>query len=228
MKITGFTAWLVEHDPGPKFIWRDGLPGSHGDIPRGTKPHKAVVRMETDAGLYRRDRNQPRRRAWSTWSSGAITSSSARTRCHRAAVAPDLGDRPRRRDAHDASRHRRQARLGHQIQEGRHADLADAGRQRPRVPAYASTVTWDTMDEYERYIKQCMRRGLHRLQAARLGRRRSGRRALAQPAQMDRPRRRPDVRRLRRLGLRRPRCGSAACSRSAASSGTRSRCASSS
>ena len=36
MKITGFTGWLVEADPGPKFIWRDGLPGSHGDIPRGT------------------------------------------------------------------------------------------------------------------------------------------------------------------------------------------------
>ena len=26
----------------------------------------------------------------------------------------------------------------------------------PRCPAYASTVTWDTMDEYERYIKQCI------------------------------------------------------------------------
>ena len=27
------------------------------------------------------------------------------------------------------------------------------------MPAYASTVTWDTMDEYERYIKQCMDEG---------------------------------------------------------------------
>ena len=51
MQITGFTAWLVEHEPGPKFIWRDGIPGSHGDIPRGSKPHKAVIRMETDAGI---------------------------------------------------------------------------------------------------------------------------------------------------------------------------------
>lgn len=23
MKITGFTGWLVEREPGPKFIWRD-------------------------------------------------------------------------------------------------------------------------------------------------------------------------------------------------------------
>ena len=51
MKITGFTAWLVEHEPGPKFIWRDGIPGSHGDIPHGSKPRKAVIRMETDSGL---------------------------------------------------------------------------------------------------------------------------------------------------------------------------------
>ena len=28
-----------------------------------------------------------------------------------------------------------------------------------RVPAYASTVTWDTMDEYERHIKECMGEG---------------------------------------------------------------------
>ena len=52
MKITGFTCWLLETDPGPYFIWRNGLPGSHGDIPRGTKPRKAVLRMETDGGDF--------------------------------------------------------------------------------------------------------------------------------------------------------------------------------
>ncbi|MEO8245155.1 MAG: racemase, partial [bacterium] len=52
MRITGFTGWLVESEPGPAFIWRDGLPGSHGDIPRGTRPRKAVIRMETDSGLF--------------------------------------------------------------------------------------------------------------------------------------------------------------------------------
>ena len=30
------------------------------------------------------------------------------------------------------------------------------GGNSSKVPAYASTVTWDTMDEYERYIKQCI------------------------------------------------------------------------
>ena len=33
------------------------------------------------------------------------------------------------------------------------------GGNDPKVPAYASTVTWDTMDEYERYIKQCADEG---------------------------------------------------------------------
>jgi L-alanine-DL-glutamate epimerase-like enolase superfamily enzyme len=33
------------------------------------------------------------------------------------------------------------------------------GGNDPRVPAYASTVTWDTMDEYERHIKECADEG---------------------------------------------------------------------
>jgi L-alanine-DL-glutamate epimerase-like enolase superfamily enzyme len=33
------------------------------------------------------------------------------------------------------------------------------GGNDPKVPAYASTVTWDTMEEYERHIKECMDEG---------------------------------------------------------------------
>ena len=33
------------------------------------------------------------------------------------------------------------------------------GGYSPRVPAYASTVTWDTIDEYERHIKECADEG---------------------------------------------------------------------
>lgn len=33
------------------------------------------------------------------------------------------------------------------------------GGNNPRFPAYASTVTWDTMDEYERHIKEAMEEG---------------------------------------------------------------------
>ena len=76
------------------------------------------------------------------------------------------------------------------------------GGNDPKVPAYASTVTWDTMEEYERHIKHCMDVGFTRVQAACLGRRQGGCEALPQPAQVGRPRRRSDVRRLGRLGLR--------------------------
>ena len=33
------------------------------------------------------------------------------------------------------------------------------GGNNPKVPAYASTVTWDTMEEYERHIKECRDEG---------------------------------------------------------------------
>jgi L-alanine-DL-glutamate epimerase-like enolase superfamily enzyme len=33
------------------------------------------------------------------------------------------------------------------------------GGNDPKVPAYASTVTWDTMEEYERHIKECADEG---------------------------------------------------------------------
>jgi len=33
------------------------------------------------------------------------------------------------------------------------------GGNDPKVPVYASTVTWNTMDEYERHIKECMDEG---------------------------------------------------------------------
>jgi L-alanine-DL-glutamate epimerase-like enolase superfamily enzyme len=33
------------------------------------------------------------------------------------------------------------------------------GGNDPKVPAYASTVTWDTVEEYERHIKECMDEG---------------------------------------------------------------------
>ena len=79
MKIVGFTVWLVEADPGPKFIWRDGLPGSHGDIPAGTRPRKAVLRMETDSGVMASLEIELATLCW-TLSPGAITRFWAKTR----------------------------------------------------------------------------------------------------------------------------------------------------
>lgn len=153
MKITGFTAWLVEHEPGPKFIWRDGIPGSHGDIPRGTKPRKAVIRMETDTGLY----------GAIEMNRGEAVVDLVRRRYHEF-----LGENPLLTE--------RMWRLIWEIDrieeihmralgmldmlcwdvKSQHAKMPIyqmLGGDDRVVPAYASTVTWPTMDEYERYIK---------------------------------------------------------------------------
>lgn len=153
MKITGFTAWLVEADPGPKFIWRNGLPGSHGDIPRGTRPRSAYIRMDTDSGLY--GLIEMRR--------GDAVVDLVNRRFHEF-----IGENPLLTE-----------RMWHLVWEvdrveeihmrslgmldilcwdvkSQHAKMPIyqmlGGNERV-VPAYASTVTWPTMEEYERYIK---------------------------------------------------------------------------
>ena len=153
MKITGFTGWLVEADPGPKFIWRDGLPGSHGDIPRGTRPHKAVIRMETDSGLF----------GTIEMNRGDAVIDLVRRRYHWF-----IGENPllTERMWHlmweiDRIEEIHMRALGmldilcwdvKSQQAGMPIYQMLGGNDRI-VPAYASTVTWPTMDEYERYIK---------------------------------------------------------------------------
>ncbi|RUT29264.1 racemase [Arsenicitalea aurantiaca] len=155
MKITGFTAWLLEADAGPNFLWRAGLPGSHGDIPPGQRQRKAVVRMETDSGLV----------GGIELVRGDMTLDLVRRRFHHF-----IGENPLLTE-----------RMWHLIWEVdrveeinmRHMGVLDmlcwdiksqragmpiyqmlGGNERV-VPAYASTVTWDTLEEYERHIKLC-------------------------------------------------------------------------
>ena len=155
MQITGFTVWLVETDPGPRFIWRGGLPGSHGDIPPGTCPRKAVLRMETDAGLFGSldhgrgdgllDLVQRRfhgflgenplmtERLWSLiWEIDRIEELPMRALGLVDILAWDIKSQVAGMPIHQML--------------GGHAT---------RVPAYASTVTWPTLAEYERHIKTC-------------------------------------------------------------------------
>ncbi|MCC5973177.1 MAG: hypothetical protein JJT81_03910 [Rubellimicrobium sp.] len=156
MRITSFTCWLVETDPGPAFIWRDGLPGSHGDIPKGDRPRKAVVRMETDAGIT----------GVLELARGDAVIDLVRRRFHHF-----IGENPLLTE-----------RMWHLVWEVDrveeiHMRLLGAldmlcwdvksqvagmpvyqmlGGHDPVVPAYASTVTWPTLEEYERHIKHCM------------------------------------------------------------------------
>jgi len=55
-----------------------------------------------------------------------------------------------------------------------------------RIPAYASTVTWDTMEEYEWHIKECIDEGFVALQAARLGDWKEDARLCRNPPPLDR------------------------------------------
>jgi L-alanine-DL-glutamate epimerase-like enolase superfamily enzyme len=153
MEITKFTAWLVEHGPGPKFIWRDGLHGSHDDIPRGTKPRKAVVRMETDAGLF----------GAMEINRGDGVIDLIRRRFHEFLGENPLLTERMWRMIWEIDRveeiHMRALGMLDILCWDVKSQLAKMpiyqmlGGDDRVVPAYASTVTWPTMDEYERYIK---------------------------------------------------------------------------
>src|SRR4029077_9933096 len=161
MRITDIRCFIVEASPSPhRYRWRNGLMGSHDGIKPGHKQFTAMVRMETDEGI-----------------AGAVQiESSARY----ARSVMDLTER--RLKSLIGENPLNTERLFHLIWEidrvdemhMTHLGLVDQlawdikskkagmpiwqmlGGNSPKVPAYASTVTWDTMDEYERSIKQCM------------------------------------------------------------------------
>jgi L-alanine-DL-glutamate epimerase-like enolase superfamily enzyme len=155
MKITGFTSWLVETDPGPAFVWRKGLPGSHGDVRPGSRPLKAVVRMDTDEGLHGALEFRPgpilfdmvdRRfhhfigedpllteRIWNlVWEVDRIEEFSMRTIGILDLLCWDVKSQRARMPVYQM-----------------------LGGNNRHVPAYASTVTWPTIEDYERHIKLC-------------------------------------------------------------------------
>jgi L-alanine-DL-glutamate epimerase-like enolase superfamily enzyme len=155
MKITGFTCWLVEVDPGPKFIWRNGLQGSHGDIRPGIKPQSAILRMETDEGLFG---------ALEMGRGAAVMDLVARRYHSFIGENPLLTERmwhlmweiDRIEEIHMRA-------LGMldvlcwdvKSQKAGMPIYQMLGGNDAVVPAYASTVTWPTLGEYERYIKMC-------------------------------------------------------------------------
>jgi L-alanine-DL-glutamate epimerase-like enolase superfamily enzyme len=155
MRITGFTCWLVEVDPGPKFVWRKGLHGSHGDVRPGTRPQAAVIRMETDEGLF----------GSVELGRGAAMMDLVARRFH-----SFIGENPlmTERMWHlmweiDRIEEVHMRALGildilcwdvKSQKAGMPIHQMLGGNDRV-VPAYASTVTWGTEAEYERHIKLC-------------------------------------------------------------------------
>ncbi|MDP6115301.1 MAG: enolase C-terminal domain-like protein [Planctomycetota bacterium] len=159
MKITDIKCYVTESTKTPpSFHWREGLPYDDA-LSEGDKTYGAVLKVETDEGIVGR---------------------SGGGRAHY------LADVTRRRlKQFIGSDPLMTEKLWHEIWEidrleefQVHAlgalDIACwdikaqksglplfqlLGGYESRVPAYASTVTWDTMDEYEKHIKECMDEG---------------------------------------------------------------------
>jgi len=160
MKITDIRCYLVERPwIGDTYRWRTGLAGSGDGTPAGKVPHGAVVRIDTDEGI-----------------TGCVSIDRGD------AVASLVQRRFKNLIGQDPllTEH-----LWHLIWEIdrveemhlHHLGLIDLiawdiksrkanmplykmlGGNSNKIPAYASTVTWDTMDEYERHIKECIDAG---------------------------------------------------------------------
>ena len=157
MQITDIRCYLVEEPfAGPAYRWRTGLAGSGDGSPPGEPQRVAYLRLDTDEGITGAVKI----------GRGEAVMSLTRRRLKRL-----IGEDPLMTE-----------RLWHLVWEIdrieemhiHHLGLLDMlawdvksrkaglplykllGGYDRRVPAYASTVTWDTMGEYERYIKLCM------------------------------------------------------------------------
>ncbi len=159
MRITGFTCWVVETDRGPQFDWRDGLPGSHGEFAAGALPRKAIIRMDTDAGVF--GLIEARR-------GDAVIDLVRRRFAHFIGENPLFTERIWSKVWEmDRVEETRLDQLGllDMLCWDVKSKIADMpihellGGHDRKVPAYASTVTWPTLDDYERHIKLCMEFG---------------------------------------------------------------------
>lgn len=157
MRITNIRCYITEEPfPGDGYRWRTGLPGSGDGTPHGQKQRGATLRMDTDAGITG---------IVKTGRGDAVASLVQRR------FKALIGENPLNTEH-----------LWHRIWEIDRVEemqlhamaLVDMlawdiksklaglplyqllGGHSPRVPVYASTVTWDTMAEYERHIGECV------------------------------------------------------------------------
>ena len=156
MKITSFSCWTYEADIPSEFLWRDGLPGSHGDIAPGANPVHAVVKMETDAGIS----------AAVSLPRGGIVFDAVQRRFQQfIGEDPLLTERLWKKVWEVDRIEEFNLRLlgvldtlcwSIKSQHARMPIYQMLGGYDARVPAYASTVTWQTLSDYERHIKLCV------------------------------------------------------------------------
>ena len=157
MKITAVRAYVLPHvaEP-PAFHWRKGLPVGSG-TPAGGTSYSGLLKVETDEGFIG---HAGCRRGY-----GLADLVARRWAAEFVGQDPTLTEHLWRRmweldrleefQVHDlglmdiACWDIKSQAAGMPI-------YSMLGGNDPRIPAYASTVTWDTMDEYERHIKECM------------------------------------------------------------------------
>lgn len=156
MRIEDIRCYLVEEPDHDHHRWRDGLPGGDDGTPAGMAPRVAYVRLDTDediTGALRLKRGDAvfslvRRRL-----KGLIGEDPLMTeRLWRLVWEID-----RVEDIH--LEHLGIIDLLAWDIKARRAGLPLyqlTGGDRRQVPAYASTVTWETIGEYERHIKECV------------------------------------------------------------------------
>lgn len=156
MRIQDIRCYLVEEPDQEQYRWRDGLPHSgDGTPPEGT-PRIAYVRVDTDEGI-----------------TGALRLAKGD------AVFSLVTRRLKALIGEDPLMTERLWELIWEIDRAEemqleHLGICDLiawdikskkaglplyqllGGHRRRVPAYASTSTWETIDEYERHIQECI------------------------------------------------------------------------
>ena len=160
MRITDIRCYVVEgeHPPVP-FRWRKGLPGSGDGTPIDQRPKPAILRVDTDEGI-----------------TGATRIADGE------AVASLTGRRLKSFIGDDALLTERLWTKMWEIDRIEETNMAHfglidllawdlkskkaglpayklLGGNDPKIPAYASTVTWNEMGEYERHIKECADEG---------------------------------------------------------------------
>lgn len=157
MKITDIRCYLIEEPSrSGQFIWRDGLPGSgHGEPEGGTLRH-GVLRVDTDAGITGAIRVER----------GDMLADVTRRR-----LKSLIGENPMMTErlwklVWELDRleefHIQILGLIDLVAWDIKAKVAGLplyqllGGYDPKIQAYASTVTWPTMEEYERCIKAAM------------------------------------------------------------------------
>lgn len=156
MRITDIRCYLLESiAPPQQFKWRAGLHGSGDGTPPGQSVYSAHVRVDTEAGIT----GHAVGRGW-------IMFDLVRRRLKHLVGQDALATERLWHEVWEIDRLEEMPMYALGVLDLALWDIKSQaarmplwqllGGDCPRVPAYASTVTWDSMAEYERHIKHCM------------------------------------------------------------------------